>query len=142
MDDETVGDVMTPDPLTLERTSTVFDAARAMKGADIGSVPVVDETGVLCGIVTDRDLVVRAIAEGCDPWTTTLGDICSDRPVCASADEPLEDAMHLMRTEALRRIPVTDADNKVIGIVSLGDLALDRDPQSVLAGISAAPPNS
>src|SRR5438094_3719288 len=87
-----VRDVMTANPLTLEASSTVFDAARAMRGADVGPIPIVDASGKLTGIVTDRDIVVRAVAEGKDPTATKLADICSREVVVLAPDDQLSDS--------------------------------------------------
>ena len=135
-----VRDVMTPDPLLLEDSSTVADAARAMKGADVGPVPVIREDGTLCGIVTDRDIVVRVVAEDLDPKTTKIRDIASTELHTLRPDDTVEDAVKLMRQHAIRRLPIVEAD-KPVGIVAIGDLARTQDPASALADISDAPAN-
>jgi CBS domain-containing protein len=137
---QTLKDLMTPNPTTVSTTTPVLEAARRMKERDIGNVIVTDGNRV-CGIVTDRDIVVRAVAEGCDPQTTTIGDICSKDLVTVSPDDDVEQAVTLMRERALRRLPVVE-NGKPVGIVSIGDLALERDQHSALADISAAPPNT
>lgn len=136
----TIRDVMTSNPLALQASTTVLDAARTMRDADIGDVLVLDHDG-LCGIVTDRDIVVRAIAEGLEPGGVPLSDICTRDVTTIDADVSIDDAARLMRDNALRRIPVLE-DGAPIGIVSLGDLAVEQDRSSALGGISAAPPNS
>jgi CBS domain-containing protein len=133
-----VKEAMTTKPVALPASSTVLDAARQMRDLDIGDVLVV-EAGRLAGIVTDRDLVVRALAEGSDP-TSTVGEIVSADVVCITPDDSAEDAIRLMRERALRRVPVVE-NGTPIGIVTLGDLAGERDPHSVLGEISNAPPN-
>jgi CBS domain-containing protein len=135
----TIRDVMTPNPVALPATASAVDAALAMRDFDVGAVIVLDD-GQVCGIVTDRDIVVRAIANGNYPASTRLGDICSQELTTVSPGEPLEDAVRLMREKALRRLPVVE-DGQPVGIVSIGDLAVERDRQSVLGNISAAPPN-
>jgi CBS domain-containing protein len=137
---QTIRDVMTTDPLVLERSSTVADAARAMKGADVGPVPVVRDDGTLCGIVTDRDIVMRVVAEDRDPASTKVGDIASAELHTLAPDDTVDDAVKLMRQHAIRRLPIIEGD-KPVGIVALGDLAQEQDPKSALADISAAPPN-
>jgi CBS domain-containing protein len=112
-----------------------------MRANDIGDVIVTDDNGGICGILTDRDLVVRLIAEGRDPRATRIGDIASRDLASVTGDEPVERAVQLMREKAVRRLPVVE-QGRVIGIVSIGDLAVERDPDSALADISAAPPNS
>jgi CBS domain-containing protein len=138
---ERIRDVMTPSPQTLPESTIVREAAEAMRANDIGDVIVVDDTGALTGILTDRDIVVRVVAEGRDPRATRIGDIASRELAAVSPDDPVDRAVQLMRERAIRRLPAVEG-NKVVGIVSIGDLALDRDPDSALADISAAPPNS
>lgn len=137
---KTVNEVMTHDPRTLEPGATVLDAARAMREGDVGAV-LVAETGRVRGIVTDRDLVVRAIADGRDPASTPIGDLCTENPVTVTPDQSEQEVIALMRDRNIRRVPVVQ-DGRPVGIVSLGDVAVDRDPQSALADISAAPPNN
>jgi CBS domain-containing protein len=137
--EQSVKDVMTRNPVTVPATAFTLDAARLMKEQDIGDVIVLDDDAV-CGIVTDRDLVVRVLAEGRDPRSTKVADVCSRDMTTVSADDPAERAVVLMRDKALRRLPVTD-HGKPVGVVSIGDLAVARDRDSVLADISAAPPN-
>ena len=132
--------VMTKDPLTMPATATALDAALGMRNADVGDVIVLDDESRVCGIVTDRDIVVRAVAEGRSPASTHLGDICSRDLTTLSPTDSVDDAVKLMREKAVRRLPVVE-ENKAVGIVSLGDLAEARDPDSALADISAAPPN-
>ncbi|HWN04567.1 MAG TPA: CBS domain-containing protein [Candidatus Dormibacteraeota bacterium] len=138
---ERIQDVMTTNPETLPESTTVREAAEAMRANDIGDVVVVDDNGKLSGILTDRDIVVRVVAEGRDPRTTRIGDIASRDLTAVSPDDPVDRAVQLMRDKAIRRLPAVDK-GKPVGIVSIGDLALDRDPGSALADISAAPPNT
>jgi CBS domain-containing protein len=138
---ERIHDVMTTNPETLPESTTVREAAEAMRANDIGDVVVVDDNGKLSGILTDRDIVVRVVAEGRDPRTTRIGDIASRDLTAVAPDEPVDRAVQLMRDKAIRRLPAVDK-GKPVGIVSIGDLALDRDPGSALAHISAAPPNT
>jgi CBS domain-containing protein len=134
-----VREVMTAKPVALQAGTTLQEAARAMRDHDVGSVVVLDDD-VVRGIVTDRDIVVRAVAEGRDPTTTVLAEISSERIVTVSPDDPVDRAVELMRDHAVRRLPVVE-NGRPAGIVSLGDLAVERDPQSVLGQISAAEPN-
>ncbi len=110
-----------------------------MREHDIGAV-VVEAGGTLRGLVTDRDVVVRAIADGMDPNATTVEQVLSGEMVMVHPDEPVEAALLKMREHALRRLLVVDAGH-VVGIVSLGDLALEREPASALAEVSAARSN-
>ena len=136
---QTVEDVMTKNPVTLSGDSTATDAARKMREADIGPVLVVD-SGTIHGIVTDRDIVIRVIAEGKDPATTRLVSICSDDLLTLDPQSPVGAAIAMMKDKAIRRVPVVK-DGQAVGIVTLGDLAAEREPKSALGKISEAPPN-
>ena len=138
---ERIRDVMTTNPETLPESTIVREAAETMRANDIGDVVIVDDNGAISGILTDRDIVVRVVAEGRDPRATRIGDIASRELTAVSPDDPVDRAVLLMRERAIRRLPVVDK-GKPVGIVSIGDLALDRDPDSALADISAAPPNT
>ncbi len=133
---QSIRDVMTTAPVTLPVTSSIIDAARAMRDANIGNVIVV-ENGQVCGIVTDRDLVVRGIAEGRDSARLKLEDICSRVLTTVSPTDSVDDAIQLMREKAIRRLPVIEG-GKPVGIVSIGDLAITQNPHSALGHISAA----
>jgi CBS domain-containing protein len=136
---KTVQDVMTRDPITLPPSASLFDAAKTMRESGIGDVVVAGDEELL-GIVTDRDIVVRGLAEGRDPNTTTLTDITSRELITVSPDDPIETAVRLIREHAIRRLPVVSG-GRVVGIVTLGDLALAQDRGSALADVSAAPSN-
>jgi CBS domain-containing protein len=135
-----IRELMTPNPVVLPGTASVHEAARAMRDANIGDV-IVLEHNQICGMVTDRDIVVRLVAEARDPASTTLADLCSHAVVTVRPTDTLEDAVRLMRTHAIRRLPVVEG-GQAVGMVSLGDLAVERDPHSALGDISAAPPNA
>jgi CBS domain-containing protein len=132
-------EVMTPAPVALPADTPLTEAAKRMRDQGIGAVLVHDDSK-LKGLVTDRDIVIRAIAEDKSPAPTTLGAVCSDRLVTVGPDESTGAAVRLMRENAVRRIPVVE-NGQAIGILSLGDLALERDERSALADVSAAPPN-
>jgi CBS domain-containing protein len=132
-------DVMTPDPATVSQKDSIREAARIMASEDTGVVPVVDGRKII-GIVTDRDIVVRCVADGADVRQAKVGDMCSSDLTTVRADAPIEEAARIMRDNALRRLPVVD-NGRPVGIVSLGDLAVEADPSSALGGISAARPN-
>jgi CBS domain-containing protein len=136
---QTVRDVMTTDLVTCPSSAPVQDAAGYMRDRDIGDVLVVDN-GSVRGIVTDRDIVVRCVAEDGDVRTAKVGDVCSADLKTVRADAPIEEAARIMRDNALRRLPVVDG-GKPVGIVTLGDLAVEADPSSALGGISAASPS-
>lgn len=133
-----VRDIMSVEPSTLDADSPVLDAARRMARDDIGAV-IVAEGGKVCGIVTDRDIVVRGIATGKNLAQTPLRDICSKELFTLSPEDDLDEAVKLMRERAIRRVPVL-SKGQAVGILSLGDLALERDRRSVLGQISAAAP--
>jgi CBS domain-containing protein len=135
----TVADVMARDPETIEADQPVIEAARRMRDADIGDVIVLDN-GRVVGIVTDRDIVVRVIAEGRDS-STPVREACSAGDLqTVGPDTSLQQAVQLMRGHAVRRLPVVEND-RAVGIVSLGDLAIEQDEDSALADISAAAPD-
>jgi CBS domain-containing protein len=136
----TVEQIMTRDPVTLQVDTTLEDAAKVMRDRDIGDVVVVDKDQ-LVGVVTDRDIVVRAVADGIAPADTTLGSVVSRDLVTVPPEATARDAALLMRDRAVRRVLVCD-NSSLVGIVSIGDLAVDIDPESVLGGISGAAPNN
>lgn len=135
-----VKDVMSTNVVALSKDASINDAARAMSDKNIGSVVVVEDGGKLYGIVTDRDLVVRGLAQSLEPQSTRLEQVCSADVAQLRPDDRVDDAIRLMGEKAIRRVPVIDK-GKPIGIVSLGDLAVERDRSSALGTISAAPAN-
>jgi CBS domain-containing protein len=136
-----IRDVMTKNPLCLPETASVLQAARAMRDSHIGDVLVTDSSDKLAGIVTDRDIVVRAAADGLDPRHVPLGRIMSKPEYTLEPDDSIDRAIQLMSKAGVRRIPVVE-NGRPLGIVSLGDLAVERDPNSVLGRISGAPANN
>ncbi|MGW0336247.1 CBS domain-containing protein [Streptomyces sp. NPDC003011] len=135
-----VSDIMTSAPVTVEPQTSVTAVARIMRDQDLGAVLVADGDQ-LRGLVTDRDLVVRALAEGGDPEQTTVAGACSDDLVTVAPEDDVDHAIELMREHAVRRLPVVESGHPV-GIVALADLAMERDPDSALGDISAARPNT
>jgi CBS domain-containing protein len=136
----TVRDMMTTSPRTFETDASVVDAARAMADENIGDV-IVCQGDTVRGIVTDRDIAVRVVAQDRNPADTTVGEVCSPDPITVTPEDDLEHAVGLMRQHAVRRIPVVD-DGRPVGVLSLGDLAIERDSDDVLEDISTAPANS
>ncbi|WBB79550.1 CBS domain-containing protein [Micromonospora sp. WMMD882] len=136
----TVGEFMTTRLVTMDANDTLTAAAQQMRDSAIGDVVVTDGDGVV-GIVTDRDITVRGVAERRDPDTTTLRQVTSTELITVSQHDDAVSAADLMRTYAVRRLPVMD-DGRLVGLVSIGDLAVEREPQSVLADISADEPNN
>jgi CBS domain-containing protein len=133
-----VRDIMSSAPVCMAPGESVSAAAKAMKQHGIGTVLVLTD-GRLSGLVTDRDITVRVLAENRDPQATRVGDICSDEPAVLSPDDDLEQATRLVRDRAVRRIPVL-ADGTPVGVVSVGDLALEKDARSARSSVSSAPP--
>jgi CBS domain-containing protein len=141
MPEQTVSNVMTKEVVYLPAETTLDEAAKAMRARDIGDV-VVTEGPTLAGVVTDRDIVVRAVADGRDPVATRIGDIASRELVMIQEDASMSDAATLMRERAVRRLLVCDQGRQLVGVVSLGDLATRMDSGSTLGEISEKPPNN
>lgn len=136
-----VADVMTAMPETVTPETTLEEAARRMRDGDIGDVLVADESGgELQGIVTDRDITIRAVAAGSDPSTTTVASVLSSDLQSVSPSDAIQIAAARMRSANVRRLPVLDA-GRPVGIVSLGDLAIATDSGATLADISVASPD-
>ena len=135
-----VSDLMTPDPLTVGQEVTLTDAARQMRDADVG-VLIVTHGPEVRGVLTDRDIVVRAVADDLDPATTRIAEIVTHDLVAVSPGDDIDTVAEMMRTHSVRRLPVLDGE-RLVGVVSLGDLAAQRDSGSVLADISTDEPNN
>jgi CBS domain-containing protein len=135
----TVEQIMTTNPRTVNVDDTVKDAAVVMRDSDIGDVIVIED-GQVSGILTDRDIAVRAVAEGRDAESTSVSDICTSGIEAIEPDASVDDALRKMRDEDIRRLPVVK-NGRPVGIISLGDLAVEREPDSTLADISAAAPD-
>lgn len=138
---QSIQDVMTTDVITLNEAASLRQAAEVMRDRDIGDVLVVDDSGDLCGIVTDRDIVVRGLAEGLNADEAKLEGICNGEVFSVASGDPVATGVKMMEERAIRRLPVVD-DGELVGIVSIGDLAIERDPESALGEISAAAPNN
>ncbi|KAF4407623.1 MULTISPECIES: CBS domain-containing protein [Streptomyces] len=134
-----VREVMTGRPVTVRPDTPVAEVARRMRDEDIGAVVVAEEDQVKA-LVTDRDLAVRILTESGDTGAKTVRDACSPELVTVSPQDSVDKAVELMRGHAVRRLPVVE-DGRAVGIVSLGDLAVERDPESALSHVSAADPN-
>jgi len=139
--EESVRDVMTPLPRAMDASASVMDAAEIMRDSDIGDVVVLEDQR-LYGILTDRDIVVRVLAEGSDPATVRVGQVCSRELTTIRPTASVGEAVRLIREKAIRRLPVVEEGGDVVGIVSMGDIAVARDRKSALADVSAAPPNT
>ena len=137
---QSVRDVMTANPATVEASDPVGVAARRMREEDTGAVVVLDN-GRVTGIVTDRDIAVRLVADDRDS-TTPVRDVASTGDIeTVAPDTSIDEVVDLMRDRAVRRLPVVE-NGTPVGIVSLGDLAIERDSDSALADISAAKSNT
>ena len=122
-----VSEVMTPNPRTVQLSDTIEDAARIMRDEDTGAVPVIEDDRVV-GMITDRDIVIRAVADG--DFECTIDDIVSDDVVCATPEMTTAEAAELMGEHQIRRLPVVDDDDHLVGIISLGDLAVKEGRDS------------
>ena len=136
---EKIANVMTADPRTVQTTDAIQDAARQMRDGDVGALVVLDGNNVTA-IVTDRDIVVRGVAVGRE-GSAEVQEVCTTGVQTVDPAQDVEDALRIMRDSDVRRLPVVE-NGRPVGIVSLGDLAVDRDPESLLADISAASPNN
>jgi CBS domain-containing protein len=134
-----VSQLMATDVTTVDPHASLRKAAQLMREKDIGDV-VVTEGDRLCGILTDRDITVRAVADNCDPEAMEVGEVASKEVRTLDPNDSVEEAVSLMREAAVRRAPVVQG-GELIGIVSLGDLAREQDRRSALGQISAAPAN-
>ncbi len=136
-----VTEVMSTTVETVPSDTSPVEATQRMARADIGDVLVVDSSGALRGIVTDRDIAIRVVAEGQDPRNIRVGDVMSPA-VSVGSNATVEEATEVMRQHDIRRVPVVDTTGRPIGVISLGDLSTSRKAHGVLADISAAPPNN
>lgn len=137
---DTIREVMTENPKTVEASATLKEAAEIMANENIGNVLVVENDEVQ-GIVTDRDIVVRAVAKGENPEDCSVREVATTDVTVLSPDDSIADAVKKMEEKDVRRLPVVE-DGKPVGIVSLGDLAKEADKDSALANISSASPNN
>ena len=120
----TCAEVMTPSPTSVTTQHTTADAAELMKREDVGLLPIVSEDGrKLIGVLTDRDIVIKVIAEGKDPKSTAVTEVMSDSPVTCLPQESVESVMELMASKQVRRIPIIDRDGSLVGIVAQADVA-------------------
>jgi CBS domain-containing protein len=134
-------EIMTRGVKTVRRDSSLREVAQLMKDEDCGVVPIVDDRGILAGIVTDRDLVIRAFTGGKNPDQLRAGDVMTDDVECVHPDEDIHSIIELMGKKQVRRIPVVEKDDRVIGIISMGDIAnradYDEELQEALDRISS-----
>jgi CBS domain-containing protein len=125
-----VRDAMTSNPRSIEPSTTVTEAARLMKAEDVGSLPIVGGDQ-LVGMVTDRDVVIRIVAEGKDPQSTTVGEVASRDLVTVDPQQDLDEALRLMAQHQVRRLPVAEEDGRLVGILAQADVAREgKDTQT------------
>jgi CBS domain-containing protein len=127
-------DIMTKDPFCCMPTDSAQRAAQLMRDRNVGAILICDseETKRLVGIVTDRDLCLRVVAEGCDPKSTCVGDVMTRQVFTCRPEDDVEKAVELMESRQVRRVPVVDERNRIVGIITQGDIANRlRDPQKV-----------
>ena len=115
-------ELMTPDPTCVKEDETLVDAARKMRDLDVGALPICGSDDRLKGMLTDRDIVVKCLAQGGDPNTATAGDLAEGKPVTVGADDDIRVALEMMQKHQVRRLPVID-DHKLVGIISQADVA-------------------
>jgi CBS domain-containing protein len=138
---KTARDVMTGSAECIGENETLVDAARKMRQLDVGALPICGEDNRLKGMLTDRDIVVKALADGKDPGSTHAGEFAQGKPVTIGADDSVEEALHTMAEHHVRRLPVIDGHD-LIGMVSQADVAKNLPEEKVgdlVEAISAAP---
>jgi CBS domain-containing protein len=140
-----VRDVMTANPATVSEKDTIRDAAKIMAREDTGVVPVVDGKKVI-GMITDRDIVVRLVAEGKDLGSAKVTEAMSKSVKSVREDAPVSEVLTLMSSAQIRRVPVVNGDQELVGIVSIGDIATETNQDGkvgqAVENISEAPPNN
>ena len=138
---KTAREVMTGDAQCVGENDSILDAAKMLAEHDIGSMPICGEDDRLKGMLTDRDIVVKVLAQGKDPSQTTAGELGEGKPVTIGADDPIDEALRTMAEHKVRRLPVIDGQ-RLVGIVSQADIATNLDEKEtgeLVEAISAAP---
>jgi CBS domain-containing protein len=123
----TAREVMTTDVTCIKEGDTLVEAARLLRQLDVGALPICGSDDKLKGMLTDRDIVVKCIADGGDPSTATAGDLAEGKPVTIGADDDIRDALTMMQEHQVRRLPVIDG-HRLVGIISQADVALSMSP--------------
>ena len=123
-------DVMSSDCTCIGESESILDAARKLKDLNVGSMPICGEDDRLKGMLTDRDIVVKVLAEGRDPAATTAGELGEGKPVTIGADDPIDEALETMAQHQVRRLPVIDGQ-QLVGIVSQADIARNVEEEQV-----------
>ena len=140
----TAREIMRSEAECIDENETLNTAARRMRELHVGSLPICGADGRLAGIITDRDIVVRCIAEDGDPRTVSAGQLARGAPVCADADVEISEVLQLMEQHAIRRLPVLD-DDRLVGMISEADLAThlgEHEVAKFAGAVYSAPPNS
>ena len=122
----TVHDVMTKGPECTRPNDTIASVAARMRDLGVGSLPVCGESDKLVGIITDRDITVRATSRACDPSTTCVRDVMTPGIVCCQEEDDLAEAVRMMEEKQIRRLVVLNGNSRLVGILALGDLAVSR----------------
>ena len=115
-------DIMTTNPRCVGEDDTLVDAARLMRELDVGALPICGRDNRLKGMITDRDIVIKCVADGGDPATTTAGSLGEGKPITIGADDDIRDALQVMQEHQVRRLPVIDG-HLLVGIISQADIA-------------------
>ncbi len=140
-----IRDVMTPNPVTVTAKDSIFNVAQIMAREDTGVVPVVDGKKVI-GMITDRDIVVRLVAEGKDPSNARVNEAMTKNVRAVKENSTVNEALNLMSNAQVKRVPVVNDNNELVGILSIGDIATDTNQTSkvgqTVERISEAPPNN
>jgi CBS domain-containing protein len=123
-----IKELMTVKPRTVKQGDSIVDAAKLMKGEDTGVAPIVDGDR-LVGVITDRDIAIRVVAEGRDPQSTKVEDVASQNLVTIDPQQDLDEALRLMAQHQVRRLPVVEEDGKLVGIIAQADVARHADAE-------------
>ncbi len=121
-------DIMTPDAECVQETDSILDAAKRLADRDVGAMPICGEDDRLKGMLTDRDIVVKVLAQDKDPGATKVSEIAEGKPVTIGADDSIEDALRTMSEHRVRRLPVIDG-HELVGIISQADIARNLDDE-------------
>jgi CBS domain-containing protein len=124
----TAREIMTGNAECARIGETLADAARRMRDLDVGALPICGDDDRLRGVVTDRDIVVRCVADGVDPTSTPVSELAEGKPVTIGADDPIDEALRTMIEHGVRRLPVIDGD-RLVGMVSQADVARETTPE-------------
>ena len=125
---KTARDIMSSDADCVQESQTILDAAKELASRDVGAMPICGDDDRLKGMLTDRDIVVKVLAQGKDPSSTKVSELAEGKPVTIGADDSIEEALHTMSEHKVRRLPVIDG-HELIGIISQADIARNLDDE-------------